>query len=50
MHKTGRTTAQSLHIIVEGGQLTVSFQVEESTYTHIDLQGQATFVFEGVIA
>ena len=50
MHKTGVTTAQRLDILVEGGQLTVSFQAEESAYTNIDLQGPATFVFEGEIA
>ena len=50
MHKTGVTAAQSLNILVEGGQLTVSFQAEENTYTNIDLQGPATFVFEGEIA
>ena len=50
MHKTGVTTAQRLNILVEGGQLTVSFQAEESAYTNIDLQGPATFVFEGEIA
>lgn len=50
MHKTGVTAAQSLNILVEGGQLTVSFQAEENAYTNIDLQGPATFVFEGEIA
>ena len=40
--KTGVTAAQSLNILVEGGQLTVSFQAEENTYTNIDLQGPAT--------
>jgi diaminopimelate epimerase len=50
MHKTGITSAQSIHIIVEGGQLTVSFEAGESAYTNIDLQGPATFVFEGEIA
>ena len=50
MHKTGVTTAQRLNILVEGGELTVSFQAEESAYTNIDLQGPATFVFEGEIA
>ena len=50
MHKTGVTTAQSINILVEGGQLTVSFKAEEVAYTNIDLQGPATFVFEGEIA
>lgn len=50
MHKTGITSAQSIHIIVEGGKLTVSFEAGESAYTNIDLQGPATFVFEGEIA
>lgn len=50
MHKTGVTAAQSIHVIVEGGQLIVSFNAGKSTYTNIDLQGPATFVFEGEIA
>jgi diaminopimelate epimerase len=50
MHKTGVTASQSLNILVEGGQLTVSFQAGDSAYTNIDLQGPATFVFEGEIA
>jgi len=36
--------------MVEGGQLTVSFKAGDSAYTHIDLKGPATFVFEGEIA
>jgi len=50
MHKIGVTTAQSLNILVEGGQLTVSFQAGDGAYSNIDLQGPATFVFEGEIA
>ncbi|MEN8852029.1 MAG: diaminopimelate epimerase, partial [Candidatus Arcticimaribacter sp.] len=49
MHKTRETTAKRINILVEGGQLTVSFIAGES-YTNIDLQGPATFVFEGTIA
>ena len=50
MHKTGVTIAQSLNVLVEGGQLTVSFHAGDNAYTNIDLQGPATFVFEGEIA
>lgn len=50
MHKIGVTTEQSLNILVEGGQLIVSFQVGDNAYINIDLQGPATFVFEGEIA
>jgi diaminopimelate epimerase len=49
MHKTGVTIAQSLNVLVEGGQLTVSFHAGDNAYTNIDLQGPATFVFEGEI-
>ncbi len=50
MHKTGETQAERLAILVEGGQLSVSFKPSAKGYTQIDLQGPATFVYEGVIA
>ena len=49
MHKTKETTAKRINILVEGGQLTVSFIAGES-YSNIDLQGPATFVYQGTIA
>lgn len=47
MHKTGMTQNQHLNILVEGGQLSVSFTPTVKGYTAIDLQGPAQFVFEG---
>lgn len=49
MHKTGETTAERINIMVEGGQLRISFSPKEDGYTEIDLQGPANFVFEGEI-
>lgn len=47
MNATGKTQANELHLLVEGGELTVTFQKEEAKYTNVFLIGPATFVFEG---
>lgn len=50
MNATGKTQANELHLLVEGGELTVTFQKEEAKYTNVFLIGPATFVFEGSLA
>ncbi len=41
------TTAQQINILVEGGELSVSFLPKENEYTAIDLMGPAQFVYSG---
>lgn len=43
------TTQKSLKLLVEGGQLEVSFEHDNSKYTHVFLKGPAKFVFKGRI-
>jgi diaminopimelate epimerase len=47
MHKTKKTTSETITLKVEGGTLEVSFTVENGIYTNVFLKGPATFVFEG---
>lgn len=49
MHKIGKTTSNSVVLPVEGGQLEVSFEVKNDSYTNVFLKGPATFVFKGTI-
>lgn len=49
MHKTGKTTKTSIPIKVEGGNLKVSFDVNEIGYQNIFLEGPAKQVFKGEI-
>jgi diaminopimelate epimerase len=49
MHKIGKTTSNSVVLPVEGGQLEVSFDVKNDSYTNVFLKGPATFVFKGTI-
>lgn len=49
MHALGKTSANSVAIFVEGGNLEVSFMKEEGAYTNVCLKGPATFVFKGTI-
>lgn len=49
MNAIGKTQANELHLLVEGGQLTVTFHKEEAKYTNVFLIGPATFVFEGTV-
>lgn len=50
MNVTGKTQANELHLLVEGGELKVTFQKEGTTYTNVFLIGPATFVFEGAVS
>ncbi len=47
MHKQGHTSSKDLIIQVVGGELNVSFEVENNRYTAINLRGPAQFVFSG---
>jgi diaminopimelate epimerase len=49
MHKIGKTSSNSVVLPVEGGQLEVSFDVKNDSYTNVFLKGPATFVFKGTI-
>jgi len=49
MHKTQKTAANHINLLVEGGKLAVSFDVKNNSYTNIHLIGPATYVFKGEI-
>lgn len=49
MHALGKTTANSVEILVEGGALAVAYEKQENRYTNVFLKGPATFVFKGEI-
>lgn len=49
MNATGETTATTINLNVEGGQLAVSFDIKEDKYTNVFLIGPAEFVFKGQI-
>ena len=49
MNAIGKTKAHEVQLLVEGGQLTVTFRKEGTRYTNVFLIGPATFVFEGTI-
>ncbi|TRX36247.1 diaminopimelate epimerase [Flavobacterium restrictum] len=49
MHATGQTTATTLDLTVEGGELVVSFDENQGKYTNIFLKGPAEFVFKGSV-
>lgn len=48
-HETNKTDKNSIKVEVLGGNLEVSFQKVENTYTNVFLKGPAQFVFEGKI-
>ncbi|WP_111708632.1 diaminopimelate epimerase [Lutibacter citreus] len=48
-HKTNITTNNQIKLEVLGGNLEVSFDVNENTYTNVYLTGPAKFVFEAEI-
>ncbi len=50
MHNAKLTNGDSIVIITDGGELTVSFQYVEGKYSNIQLSGPATFVFKGELA
>ena len=49
MHFMGKTNANQITLLTEGGQLQVKFQNSGSSYHDIFLIGPATFVFQGKI-
>jgi diaminopimelate epimerase len=49
MNAIGKTTSNEIDLLVEGGQLKVSFQKDGNHYHHVFLIGPASFVFEGTI-
>ncbi|WP_053992576.1 diaminopimelate epimerase [Mangrovimonas sp. TPBH4] len=49
MHHTGETDRDTIALQVQGGQLQVSFEVENGHYKNVWLIGPATFVFKGEI-
>ncbi len=49
MHATNKTIKTEININVQGGQLRVSFDVENNKYTNVYLEGPAQLVFEGDI-
>ena len=49
MNATGVTSANAIHLNVEGGKLEVSFNQVGSKYTNVFLKGPAKFVFKGQI-
>ncbi|NVJ88931.1 MAG: diaminopimelate epimerase [Flavobacteriaceae bacterium] len=49
MHKTKRTSANSIILPVEGGELKVSFTEKNGNYKDVYLTGPATFIFSGSI-
>lgn len=49
MHKTEKTTANQINLPVEGGNLEVSFDVENDIYKNVYLKGPANYVYKGTI-
>ena len=49
MHKTNQTKSNQVKLPVLGGELEVSFSVENKQYKNVFLKGPATFVFKGKI-
>ena len=49
MHKTKKTNSNKINLQVLGGELEVSFEVENNHYKNVFLKGPATFVFKGKI-
>jgi len=49
MHKINKTKSNNIKLLVLGGELEVSFNVENKQYKNVFLKGLATFVFKGVI-
>jgi diaminopimelate epimerase len=49
MFHAGKTNANEIKILVEGGELEVSFEKNQEAYQQVFLKGPATFVFEGKI-
>lgn len=49
MNATGQTNSNEINLNVEGGKLSVSFDIEDGKYTNVFLKGPAEFVFKGTI-
>ncbi|RXR30151.1 diaminopimelate epimerase [Flavobacterium piscinae] len=49
MNAIGKTTSTEISLLVEGGELKVTFKKEGKKYTEVFLIGPATFVYEGKI-
>lgn len=49
MHKLGETSHNLVNLTVQGGELQVSFDVEDNSYKNVWLIGPAKFVYSGVI-
>ncbi|RDY61301.1 diaminopimelate epimerase [Flagellimonas nanhaiensis] len=49
MHNSGKTSSKKVNISTPGGDLNVSFDQENGTYSNIHLQGPAIQVFKGEI-
>ena len=49
MHHSGKTTANTIKLPVEGGTLKVSFDFTDGTYSNVFLIGPAKFIFKGSI-
>lgn len=47
MKAIGKTSAESVHLNVEGGKLTVTFHEHDGKFTDVFLNGPAEFVFKG---
>ena len=49
MNAIGKTAANEISLLVEGGELKVTFKKEGKNYTNVFLIGPASFVFDGKI-
>lgn len=49
MNATGQTNLNAINLNVEGGKLSVSFDIENGKYTNVFLKGPAEFVYKGRI-
>ncbi len=49
MHATKKTHKKTIKLQVEGGELTVSFDEDNGSYSNVILTGPATFVYKGQI-
>ena len=49
MHKISKTKASKIKLLVEGGELSVSFDVENDSYKNVHLIGPAEHVYTGSI-
>lgn len=49
-HLANKTKNKIVQLSTEGGQLQVSFELDNNLYKNVFLKGKATFVFNGIIA